>query len=233
VGYTQQTWNNGPNSGTPLNANRLNHMEAGIAAAATAADNANGGLVTKASSADVTAAVAAVRGELRAELFGGTSRTKPYRCVVTYNADFTTPAGADTFATAPGNWAAYSDPDGMYRTGTAQGGAANFARIIIPATGWWEIESHILGDIPNAGIQSCSIAARTDTAAPTINDAVAFDNYTATGSAQISMNPRIVGVLAAGTAIYWSTWGSNAWYLRGTKFNGKTQVIATWKGSAS
>lgn len=63
MAYVQQVWNNGPNSGTPLNATRLNKMEAGIGAAATAADNANS--ATSALSTRVNAVQADVDGAAR------------------------------------------------------------------------------------------------------------------------------------------------------------------------
>jgi hypothetical protein len=229
VSYTAQTWTNGPNSGTPINATRLNHIEAGISAAATAADNANSAVATKASPSDISSAV----GSLRAELFGGTARTKPYRCLVTYNAEFTQPANVDSFATAPGNWGAFSDPDGMFKNSSAGGGSTGYARLLIPVTGWWEIDLHILGDTSGVAYTSATIAVRSDSSTPTIGNAVAVEPLYVGGAANIHMNPKLYGVLNAGTYVYWSTWGSSPWALRGTKFSARTQISATWRGASS
>lgn len=229
MSYTPQTWSNGPSSGTPINATRLNHIEAGISAAATAADNANTALGTKVSNSDLTSAVNTLRGEL----FGGATRVKPYRCVVTYNADYTNAVGTDNFATAPGNWGAFSDPDAMFKGTSAGGGASAYARILIPVTGWWEIDLHVLGDYGATVGCTSSIAVRSDASAPTISNAVAFDAREYTGGANIHMNPKLYGALTAGTYVYWSTWGSAAWVLRGTKFAVRTQITATWRGAST
>lgn len=229
MSYTTQTWANGPNSGTPINATRLNHMEAGISAAATAADNANSAVATKASPSDISSAV----GALRTELFGGTARTKPYRCIVTYNADYTQPANVDSFATSGGNWGAFSDPDGMFKNSSAGGGATGYARLLIPVTGWWEIDLCILGDTAVAGLMDATIAIRSDTSSPGIGNAVAVDQRGYHTASNLVLNPHLYGVLTAGTYVYWSTWGSVAWSLRGTKFASKTQIAATWRGASS
>lgn len=39
MAYSEQTWNNGPGGGTPINATRLTHMETGIGDALAAAEN--------------------------------------------------------------------------------------------------------------------------------------------------------------------------------------------------
>lgn len=170
--------------------------------------------------------------------YGATGRTMPYRCIVTYGADYAQPAG-DVFAGTPGNWAAFYDPDSMFLGTSSGGGASALARLLIPATGFWDIDLHVLGTTNGTtGALNAYIAVGSGATTPTTGaNSVAMDSKpnVATGS-NISINPRFLGALTAGQFVYWATYASGAsqFTMHGTGVvGGRTQIVASWRGPSS
>jgi hypothetical protein len=171
---------------------------------------------------------------LTTEMFGAPGRTAPYRCTVVYTASFGI-SGSDVFASAPGNWAAFSDPDGLFNNTSSGGGAVNFARIAIPVTGYWILEGLTVGATTANTQAVATISAGTGTTVPTVAaNGVVMDQRSFVGATNITLNPHIRAHLTAGMYVYWSNWASasNTWTLWGTLPNTpfRTQITVKWDG---
>lgn len=159
---------------------------------------------------------------LRAELFGGATRTRPAVAEIAVSSNFGVPATTDRLAQA--SWTPLVDTD----NGTIISGTYGQTRYVVPVAGRYEITYQLLHTADNAragGAMKVLVNGQN-----VLTDSIA--SQTATASLEgPTMHLKTEYVMNAGDQVRWGYWYSAAVTILAQGFgNAKSKIVIRWVG---
>ena len=188
----------------------------------------SGGVKHSSTGLEVDTTVVAAQSDLntlRAELFGGTTRTRAPALEIR-GPTYTQNAGTgDIFA--QGGWSAFNgDLDSMLRSaGSTSVGDSPYDRIVIPIAGRYEVDFWAESDAVT-GTQACKVTLNSRT----VNTSSICSDLNRAGGEGTPLHASANLILAAGNVLYWSTFTDTNTTWRSQWYGIYTKIVVRWIG---
>ena len=194
MAYIRQFWNNGPDSGTPINAARLNYIELGIEHASAAADEAEAIALAAPTTDDMQdlgqglssqiSAVSNTVNSMRTRLYGGATRTYPPVAGMYYSGPNLTLANATDWPAGP-NFNKLppftADPDAIFRIS----GSDDVRYFLVPIAGVYRVTINASLVSSGGGYMNAAAVKNYYTGANRNNNVLSLIEWYATASGQV------------------------------------------------